>query len=105
MLDNGGQKHCSAAHQVVEPTGHPRTFLQVLISEDFNSNDLASADSTGPREAFFTTAHSKGLANLNERNSIAPPKGHEPPIGSRIISPLFLPPCAFFAFFSMPRPD
>src|SRR5437879_6940293 len=39
---------------------------------------LIDAHSTGLADAFFATANSKGLADLDQRQSIAPPKGHDP---------------------------
>src|SRR2546425_10910020 len=49
-----------------------------MISGGFKSNNFLSAHSKRLADAFFVTANSKGLADLNQRQSIAPPKGPEP---------------------------
>src|SRR2546425_130375 len=49
-----------------------------MISGGFKSNNFLSAHSKRLADAFFVTANSKGLADLDQRQSIAPPKGHEP---------------------------
>src|SRR2546428_8903328 len=49
-----------------------------MISGGFKSNNFLSAHSKRLADAFFVTANSKGLADLDQRQSIAPPKGHDP---------------------------
>jgi len=50
--------------------GGTPTFLQVLISWDFKSNDFVTADSTGFAEAFFASAESKQLASAGASWSV-----------------------------------
>jgi len=41
-----------------------------MISGDFKSNDFASAYSKGVAGAFFASAHPKGLASVDVRQSV-----------------------------------
>ena len=54
--------------------GDPPLFLQVLISGDFKSNDFVCAHSKGFTDVFLVTADCKGVADLDERQSITLPK-------------------------------
>ena len=76
----------------------PVVFLYLFILRDFKSNNLVIADSKGLAGPFFVSAYSKGLTNMDERQSIAPPNGNEPVSEKGIIAQLALPRCVFFAF-------
>src|SRR5437899_1189946 len=71
--------------------------------KDFKSNNFVSAHSTGFTGAFYVSADSKRVTKTDERQSIAPPKRHEPLSETRIVPRLFPPRCVFFAFFSGSR--
>src|SRR5437879_10877133 len=49
-----------------------------MILKDFKSNNFVTAHSKGLAGTFFVTAHSKRVTDMNEPQTIAPPKGHEP---------------------------
>src|SRR2546422_10630626 len=56
----------------------PAIFLYLFILRDFKSNNLVTADSKGLASHFFVSAYSKGLTDMDEHQSIAPPNGNEP---------------------------
>src|SRR2546425_3405759 len=61
----------SRAHAARQRRGERPYFPQVLISRDFKFNDFVSAHSSGLPDAFFASAHPKGLVSARVRESIA----------------------------------
>jgi len=71
-----GEHFVAADDLVLHP--HPPVSLYQFILKDFKSNNLATADSKGLAGRFFVSAHSKGVTDMYERQSIAPSiKAHQ----------------------------
>src|SRR3989441_13037854 len=75
----------------------------MFIPGDFKSNDFVSAHSRALTDAFFASAHCKGLTARTKPQHCT--QGPRNPTRSRIIPRLFLPRCVFFAFLGTPRPN
>src|SRR5947209_2569992 len=56
----------------------------MFISGDFKSNDFVRAHSKALTDAFFVSAHPKGVTGVNEHQSIAPPQSREAPTAAAL---------------------
>ena len=75
---------------------HPPFFLYLFILRNFKSFNFATADCKALSDRNLTSAHSKGLADFNGRQTAASPSAA--PIKNRIIPRFTLPCCVFFVF-------
>src|SRR5437879_4142356 len=91
-------RHCGTAFLAGAPGLEVSTppFLYLFILRDFKSFSFATADSKALGDRNLTSAHSKGLADFNGRQTAASPSAA--PIKNRIIPRFTLPCCVFFVF-------